>query len=92
MAGGGSIITKDVPAYVIVNGNPAQTHGLNLVGLKRRGFERDALRALGDAYRIVYRQGLTMEQAIERLENDFAVHEGETFLASLKTSQRGITR
>ena len=92
MAGGGSIITKDVPAYVIVNGNPAQTHGLNLVGLKRRGFERDALRALGDAYRIVYRQGLTMEQAIERLENDFAVPEVETFLASLKTSQRGITR
>ena len=92
MAGGGAIITKDVPAYVIVNGNPAQTHGLNLVGLKRRGFERDALRALGDAYRIVYRQGLTMEQAIERLENDFAVPEVETFLASLKTSQRGITR
>ncbi|MDV6320285.1 acyl-ACP--UDP-N-acetylglucosamine O-acyltransferase [Chromohalobacter sp. HP20-39] len=92
MCGGGSIITKDVPAYVIVNGNPAQAHGLNLVGLKRRGFSREALRALGDAYRAVYRQGLTMEQALERLENDFDSPEVATFLASLKDSQRGITR
>ncbi|OLO12835.1 acyl-[acyl-carrier-protein]--UDP-N-acetylglucosamine O-acyltransferase [Chromohalobacter japonicus] len=92
MCGGGSIITKDVPAYVIVNGNPAQTHGLNLVGLKRRGFSREALRALGEAYRTVYRQGLTMEQALERLANDFEGPEVATFLASLKDSQRGITR
>ncbi|MCI0509057.1 acyl-[acyl-carrier-protein]--UDP-N-acetylglucosamine O-acyltransferase [Chromohalobacter marismortui] len=92
MAGGGSIITKDVPAYIIVNGNPAQAHGLNLVGLKRRGFSREALRALGDAYRAVYRQGLTMEQALQRLENDFDGPEVATFLASLKNSQRGITR
>ncbi|HSH49894.1 MAG TPA: acyl-ACP--UDP-N-acetylglucosamine O-acyltransferase [Halomonas sp.] len=53
MAGGGSIITKDTPAFVMINGNPARTHGLNLVGLKRRGFSKEALRALDEAYKLV---------------------------------------
>lgn len=93
MAGGGSIITKDTPAYVMINGNPAQTHGLNLVGLKRRGFSREALKALSDAYKVVYRQGLTLEQALVRLEAEpVVVPELATFIASLKASTRGIIR
>ncbi|SHE64182.1 acyl-[acyl-carrier-protein]--UDP-N-acetylglucosamine O-acyltransferase [Modicisalibacter ilicicola DSM 19980] len=93
MCGGGSIVTKDVPAYLMINGHPAQAHGLNLVGLKRRGFSREALHALTDAYRIVYRQGLTLEQALERLEaQDSRPAEVDTFMASLRASTRGITR
>lgn len=93
MAGGGSIITKDTPAYVMINGNPAQAHGLNLVGLKRRGFSREAIKSLTDAYKIVYRQGLTLEQALASLESQPDIlPELATFIASLKASNRGITR
>lgn len=93
MAGGGSIITKDTPAYVMVNGNPAQAHGLNLVGLKRRNFSREALKALSDAYKVVYRQGQTLEQALNILTSRYAsVPEVEVFIESLQASTRGITR
>ena len=92
MAGGGSIITKDTPAYVMINGSPAQVHGLNLVGLKRRGFSKEALRALGEAYKLVYRQGLTVEQALAEIRTRFALAETETFAASIEASTRGIIR
>lgn len=93
MAGGGSIITKDTPAYVMVNGNPAQAHGLNQVGLKRRGFSREAIKALSDAYKTVYRQGLTLEQALAALDaQPERPPELDTFIASLRGSTRGITR
>lgn len=93
MCGGGSIVTKDIPAYLMVNGNPAQAHGLNLVGLKRRGFPREALKALAEAYKVVYRQGQTLEQALETLTDRYAdIPEVEVFIASLRNSTRGITR
>ncbi len=92
MAGGGSFISKDTPAYVLINGNPAQVHGLNLVGLKRRGFSKEAIRALGEAYKLVYRQGLTTEQALNQIRERFALPETETFAASIELSTRGIIR
>lgn len=92
MAGGGSIITKDTPAYVMINGNPAQVHGLNLVGLKRRGFSREAIRALGEAYKLVYRQGLTVEQALSQIRASFDLPETDAFAASIEIASRGIVR
>lgn len=92
MAGGGSIITKDTPAFVMINGNPAQVHGLNVVGLKRRGFSAEAIRALSDAYRLVYRQGLTVVQALAEIRTRFALDETEHFAASIEASTRGIIR
>ncbi|KAA0012124.1 acyl-ACP--UDP-N-acetylglucosamine O-acyltransferase [Billgrantia pellis] len=92
MAGGGSIITKDTPAFVMINGNPAQVHGLNLVGLKRRGFSSEAIRALSEAYKLVYRQGFTVTQALEEIRRRFSLAETETFAASIEVSTRGIVR
>ncbi|MFG6159070.1 acyl-ACP--UDP-N-acetylglucosamine O-acyltransferase [Halomonas sp. 1390] len=92
MAGGGSIITKDTPAYVMINGNPAQVHGLNLVGLRRRGFSKEAIRGLSEAYKLVYRQGLTTDQALEQIRVSFALPETEAFAASIEASTRGIVR
>ena len=92
MAGGGSIITKDTPAFVLINGNPARAHGLNLVGLKRRGFSREAIKALGESYKLVYRQGLTVEQALDQIRTRFALPETDAFIASIEVSSRGITR
>ncbi len=92
MAGGGSIITKDTPAYVMINGNPAEVHGLNLVGLKRRGFSKEAIKALGEAYKLVYRQGLTVEQALKGIRERFSLPETEVFATSIEVSTRGIIR
>ncbi|WP_168013961.1 acyl-ACP--UDP-N-acetylglucosamine O-acyltransferase [Halomonas salinarum] len=92
MAGGGSIITKDTPAYVMINGNPAQPHGLNLVGLKRRGFSREAIKALTESYKKVYRQGLTVDQALAEIEAEYALPETQVFVDSIRASTRGILR
>lgn len=92
MAGGGSIITKDTPAYIMINGNPAAPHGLNSVGLKRRGFSREAIQALGESYKLVYRQGLTVEQALASIEARYQLPETATFVESIRVSTRGITR
>ena len=92
MAGGGSIITKDTPAFVMINGNPAEARGLNLVGLKRRGFSREAIAALTTAYKLVYRQGLTVEQAISDMRSRFDLPEVVQFADSIERSTRGIVR
>lgn len=92
MCGGGSIILKDIPAYVMVSGHPAETHGINYEGLKRRGFSREAMQALRHAYKVVFRQGLNLQDAIAELEQETQLPEVEVFLNSIKHSARGITR
>ncbi|MGD8525267.1 MAG: acyl-ACP--UDP-N-acetylglucosamine O-acyltransferase [Thioalkalispiraceae bacterium] len=63
----GSIITRDVPPYVTVNGNPAEPHGTNAEGLKRRGFSKPAMQAIRQAYKLLYRSGLKLEEAKQQL-------------------------
>jgi UDP-N-acetylglucosamine acyltransferase len=66
-SGGGTIVTKDVPPYVMVAGNPAEPHGVNAVGLKRRGFTEDQVRNVREAYRILYRSDLKLTEAVDQL-------------------------
>jgi len=91
--GMGSAISKDVPPYVMVSGNPAHPYGINTEGLKRRGFDKEDLRVLKEAYRIVYRSGLTTESARERLaplaEDTPAI---TRLIDFLRASTRGIIR
>jgi UDP-N-acetylglucosamine acyltransferase len=65
--GGGAIVTRDVPPYVMVAGNPAAPHSVNSEGLKRRGFTEEQIRNIRDAYRIVYRSDLKLAEALARL-------------------------
>lgn len=65
--GMGSAIAKDVPPYLMISGNPAAPHGLNKVGLKRRGFTDEQLRELTKAYKILYREGLSLEEATQKI-------------------------
>lgn len=93
MSAGGSIVLKDIPAYVMASGQSASAHGLNVEGLKRRGFSKDTIQTLRRAYRIVYREGNTLQQAVEQLEMEFPDSaEVRVFLASLKRAERGIVR
>ena len=54
-----SLVLKDVPAYMTVTGNPAYAAGLNIEGMKRRGYSKETIKAVRDAYKTIYRQGLT---------------------------------
>lgn len=91
--GMGAAIGKDVPAYVMVAGNPAEAKTINAEGLRRRGFSRDEIALINKAYKIVYRRGLTMQEALEaltELRNQSAVV--QPWIDSLKSSTRGIVR
>ena len=93
MCGTGSIVLQDVPAYVMANGNSAAPHGINSEGLKRRGFDKDVIRALRNAYKTIYRQSLTLEEALAVLEPQIAgVPAMQVLVDSLKNATRGIIR
>ncbi|BES70815.1 acyl-ACP--UDP-N-acetylglucosamine O-acyltransferase [Marinobacter nanhaiticus D15-8W] len=93
MSAGGSIVLKDIPAYVMASGQSASAHGLNAEGLKRRGFSREVISELRRAYKVIYRQGLTLAQALEALERDFTgVEEVQLMVDSLRNAHRGIVR
>lgn len=91
--GMGAAVGKDVPAYVTVSGNPGQPKAINTEGLKRRGFSSEAIQALRQAYKLVYRQGLTVEEALGRLRALAEEHpEVQLFIDSIQQSARGIVR
>lgn len=91
--GMGSAISKDVPPYLMVNGSPAHTHGLNSEGIKRKGFSKEAMKALKDAYKIIYRSNLTTEEAIKQLQPLAEIYpEVQNMRDFLNESTRGILR
>ncbi|CAM8623673.1 LpxA Acyl-[acyl carrier protein] [Oxalobacteraceae bacterium] len=97
MVGMSTSLTQDVPPYVILSGNPAQAHGINSEGLKRRGFSREAIAAIRNAYKVLYKSGLTLEEAKaalevqEQSEPEFAV-ELKLIRDFLQNVSRGIVR
>jgi UDP-N-acetylglucosamine acyltransferase len=91
--GGKSAVVKDVPPFVIAAGDRAKLHGLNTVGLKRQGFSRKTLSELKKVYRIVFRIGITLNEAIERVNAEVEqIPEVVNFVEFIKSSERGITR
>ncbi len=91
--GGKSAVVKDIPPYMIAAGDRAKLHGLNVVGLKRQGFSGNTLSMLKKAYRLVFRIGLTLNEAIERVAAEVEqTPEVVHLIEFIKSSQRGITR
>ena len=91
--GGKTGVPKDIPPYVIAAGERASLRGLNTVGLKRQGFSRQTLTQLKKAYRIIFRIGLTLNEAIERVKAEVEqIPEVVRFIEFIKSSERGITR
>ena len=91
--GGKTGVPKDIPPYVIAAGERASLRGLNTVGLKRHGFSRQTLTQLKKSYRIIFRIGLTLNEAIERVQAEVEqIPEVVRFLEFIKSSERGITR
>jgi UDP-N-acetylglucosamine acyltransferase len=84
---------RDVPAYTLMAGQPAEPRGINSEGLRRRGFTPEEIRHIKNAYRIVYRRGLNLADAVREIEALVpAQPELRLFLESLRESERGLVR
>jgi UDP-N-acetylglucosamine acyltransferase len=91
--GGQSAVPQDIPPYVSASGNRAKLYGLNLVGLKRRGFSDETISNLKKAYKIVFRSGLILEDALSKVKAELSGSpEAMRFMEFMKNSKRGITR
>ncbi|WP_371322709.1 acyl-ACP--UDP-N-acetylglucosamine O-acyltransferase [Dechloromonas sp. ZY10] len=89
----GTVILQDVPPYLMAAGNTAQPYGINVEGLKRRGFHADSLLALKRAYRTLYKSGLMLEEAKVKLAEDAKSQpDVQRFVDFLEVSKRGIIR
>tara|TARA_R110002096_G_scaffold130643_3_gene279875 strand:- start:962 stop:1732 length:771 start_codon:yes stop_codon:yes gene_type:complete len=88
-----SSINRDIPAYTLVSGQPAVPKGINSEGLKRRDFSSEQIRHIKDAYRLVFRKGLKLADAVQELEGRLESQPELTlFVESLRSSERGIVR
>jgi UDP-N-acetylglucosamine acyltransferase len=93
MVGGASAVSKDVPPFVTAWGNRAKLYGLNLIGMKRRGFNEATIKALKDAYRIIFRSGMLLSRAVERVRAETEdCPEIRHFLEFIQASKRGVCR
>ncbi len=86
-------VNRDVPAYTTVSGQPAVARGINSEGLKRRDFSAEQIRNIKNAYRLTFRQGRKLQDAIAQIEELSGEQpELEPFLESLRSSERGLVR
>jgi UDP-N-acetylglucosamine acyltransferase len=91
--GGFAATGKDIPPYMLASRAPAELHGPNLIGLKRNGFSPEAIHAIKKFYRIFFRLGLTVKEAIEKVRQEVdSLPEIEKLVEFVLSSKRGITR
>lgn len=93
MVQGGSRIGKDIPPYTLIGRDPIVYCGINIVGLRRRGFTNDQIFLIQDIYRTLYTRGLNNTQAIKAIDTEYAPSpERDLILDFIKSSDRGIVR
>ena len=93
ITGAGTVVLKDIPPYVMVSGNPGKPYGLNVEGLKRRGFTAPTITKLKGAYKTLYRSGLTVDLAVKDLERQAkSCPEVRLMLEFLSSATRGVVR
>jgi UDP-N-acetylglucosamine acyltransferase len=91
--GMGASIGKDIPPYMIVGGTPTKQRGINKEGLRRKGFDEASRERINNAHKILYRQDLTLQNAIKRLTEQYAQYEDVMLMAKFcANSKRGILR
>jgi UDP-N-acetylglucosamine acyltransferase len=93
LVGGCSKVVQDVPPYTIADGHPARVYGLNLVGIERAGLLKKDKDALKKAFKVIFKSGLTLKNAILQIEReDLSSPALRDVLEFLKKSERGISR
>ena len=93
MVQGGTRLSKDIPPYVIAGREPASYAGINIVGLRRRGFTSEQIELIHNAYRLIYQSGLNNSNAIKRIEAELSMTaDTEAIVSFIKASERGILK
>jgi len=93
ITGGCSKVVQDVPPYMLADGNPAETRTINKVGLDRNEVSEEVQGALKQAYKILFREGLTISNALARIESELPGHpEVQHLIQFVRTSERGISK
>ena len=93
MVQGGCRSSKDIPPYVIAGREPIAYCGLNLIGLRRRGFSNELIENIHNAYRLIYNSGLNVSEALERIKAEIPMSpEIEYIVSFIESSSRGIIR
>jgi UDP-N-acetylglucosamine acyltransferase len=93
MTGGCSRIPQDVAPFMIVEGNPAETRAVNKIGLQRNGVSDEAQAALRQAYKIIFREELSVTNALAKIEKDLPpLPEIQHLVGFIRTSERGIIK
>jgi UDP-N-acetylglucosamine acyltransferase len=93
IVGGCSKVVQDVPPFMLVDGNPAETRTVNKIGLERNGVPEESQAALRQAYKILFREGLTIPNSLARIEKEVAlVPEVQHLLQFVRASERGISK
>ncbi|HVU09429.1 MAG TPA: acyl-ACP--UDP-N-acetylglucosamine O-acyltransferase [Verrucomicrobiae bacterium] len=93
MIGGCSKVVQDVPPFMIADGNPAETRTINKVGMERNGVSEEAQNALRQAYKILFREGLSISNALVKIETELKpLPEILHLIQFVKTSERGISK
>ncbi len=91
--GGCAKVVRDVPPFMLVDGNPAETRTINKVGLDRNGVSEEAQSALRQAFKILFREGLTIPNALARIEKEIPpLPEVFHLVQFMRTSERGVTK
>ncbi len=93
MIGGGLKVRKDVPPYILAGREPLRYDGVNIIGLRRRGFTRERIETIENIYRVLYSSGLMVSDAVRKIENEFhGSSEASMILDFIHSSSRGIIR
>jgi UDP-N-acetylglucosamine acyltransferase len=93
IVGGCSKVVQDVPPFMMADGNPAQTRTVNKVGLERNGVSEEAQSALKSAYKIIFREGLTVSNALQKIESELPQFEEiKHLLKFARSSERGLSK
>jgi UDP-N-acetylglucosamine acyltransferase len=93
ITGGCSKIVRDVPPFMVADGNPAEVRSVNLVGLERKGFPPEDVKLIKEAFRLIYRSKLNTSQAIEAIRKELPPNEAvEQIVQFIEQSERGIVR
>ena len=93
MVQGGSRIGKDIPPYTLIGRDPIVYCGINIVGLRRRGFANEVIENIHNAYRIIYQSGLNTTEALKKIEDEFEKSpEIDYIIEFIRNSERGIIK
>jgi UDP-N-acetylglucosamine acyltransferase len=92
MIGGGAMVNQDIIPFVIAKGDRAKPVGLNIIGLKRNGFDYERIKAIKYAFKVIFNMGLKLEEALEKLETENPSPDVFDIIKFCRETKRGIAR